>query len=1277
MDFRKPEFEQLRRMVQDWLDHPEQELEASFGAKGQVTSTTFALIGKRLKNRGYTSITQEDRLNILTPENIRIQLAGLGVMQQYCRDDRLAGRVFTAMIKDRTARDANLDLDDYDVRIKTRREIDIGKDEAQLSDLLSQWGTTQKAFRLLRRWTFQGVGIRYDLSMVRSTRKDVRGQYRWVRKFQEQDITKDIPSYEVEVELERVEGDTVDSAIARLIKGVGEVLRGIQKNSLLIRNSTKAKVLSGYQILTGTPDFRGPQLKTLGLANMTSLPEPGTPNIREGFNVTDKADGLRTLGYVNDDGHLYLLDQSMNVYETGLVVEACAKSLVDGEWITKDAAHQAIHQFLLFDIFIAPGGKAVHKLPFFDSQPGADMRYNQLRMWEKTWNAPPGAKEVIKGLTPKTRLLISLKKFGFAQAGDDSIFKAAAAILDKPRLYETDGLIFTKNNAPLPDEPKGFFPLQFKWKPPKDNTIDFMAVIEKDPGSKVETVFNDIHPTSGKPIRYKVLRLHVGSYDDPAFTNPRDTILLEEPLPGGRKGPRKYRPILFYPEDFPDTMANTAYVEVQKDMETGEEYPFTEVTNEPILDKSIVEMFYDPSRAPGWRWVPKLVRQDKTEMVQRGELMRTLNGNGTAQDIWRSINEPVTTSMIRTGADEPSAEEVVAVSAIEKERAAITGKYVDRKAPVSDLTRTRPMRDFHNLWIKEQILYSSVMQKPNLALIDFGCGVAGDLQKWRRQRANAVLGVDINGASILNPKDGAWRRLMNQMTRDGKDHVLPMAFVIGDVTKNLANGEAGATEGERVILQSVLGKVKPQGFVPPYIEKELSGRFREGADVISCMFAIHYFMGSKETFDGFLQNVAENLKIGGYFIGCCFDGESVFEFLRGRDTRQGIEDTTMLWTITKKYEADEIPAGDEAFGMAIDVNFLSIGQEHREYLVPFGLLVEKMRSIGCELLNPEELKAIGLKNSTNMFKDSHEMAAKSGRQYPLTPASAEFSFLNRWFVFRRKGEVGAPVAEVPPTNAVVEKAPEAPAGEAEAEEALNEVREAVAGAAEAAAGGAGGGAAAGPKAYDASVVLQFYQEAAAQDRLRIGDKTALRWIAPGSPFPIQDPAEPSKSYPSIEHFMAAMKYKVATDKPGLADALFSREGQIHQKFIRQRNAERGIGAGMRELSDDRDAKLLTEEVKDIHAETMKKGMATRKAKFNEARWNELKDGLLREALRQRFEKDARFRKIVDAAKAQKKYLLFYTGSALSEMGGKRTKDGAIEGENKVGRYLMELADYEV
>jgi hypothetical protein len=76
----------------------------------------------------------------------------------------------------------------------------------------------------------------------------------------------------------------------------------------------------------------------------------------------------------------------------------------------------------------------------------------------------------------------------------------------------------------------------------------------------------------------------------------------------------------------------------------------------------------------------------------------------------------------------------------------------------------------------------------------------------------------------------------------------------------------------------------------------------------------------------------------------------------------------------------------------------------------------------------------------------------------------------------------------------------------------------------------------GPRVYAAAEVIQFSQQAAAMDRLKIGDKYAQRWLAPGAPFEIADPVEPTKKYPSVEHFMAAMKYKVATDKPGLADS---------------------------------------------------------------------------------------------------------------------------------------------
>ena len=920
MDIRKAEYDQLKRLAQEWIDNDSHELEATFIDKEQMNSTTFAMVAKRLKNRGYTSVTQEDTLNIITPKHVRITLNGIGVIQQYCRDDRLSGRTFTAIVKDRTVRNANLDLEDYGVRIKARRERVLGEKDPEIAELLNQWAVEDKAFRLLRRWTFRGDGIRFDLSMVRQTRQNARGEFRWVTKFTQQDITNEPPIYEIEVELERESNTTVEKAIQSLVKGIGEVLRGIQKNSLLIRKSTMRHVLTGYRALTKTDRFRGVSTRTLELKNMVSQIEPGTPNIREGYNVTDKADGLRTMGYVNDSGHLYLIDSAMNVYETGLLVEACAKSLVDGEWITKNTAHEAIHQYLIFDIYVSPGGRDVHSAPFYDSAPGSVNRYNEMRQWEKLWNTAPGPKEVIKGLTSKTKLTVTVKKFSFANGNE--IFQAATKVFDTPRIYETDGLIFTKNDAPIPEQPQGDFKYQFKWKPPQDNTIDFMVVTEKIQGTSVDQIHNGFHPTSGKEIRYKVLRLHVGSRDDPSKmkSKPRDIVLQNLPLFTSR-GENKYRPVLFEPEDFPDDKANVCYTEVRTDMETGDEYAFCEVSNEPIVDKSIVEISYDPSRPAGWRWVPKLVRKDKTERLLKGELGRTLNSNQTAQSIWNSIHEPVTRSMIRTGAEEPTLDEVTAVSMIERERSAITQKYADRSAvSKKDMNRVGPLRDFHNKYIKEALLYNGVMKKAGMSLIDFGMGHGQDIQKWRRVNAGAVLGIDIAGDSINNPNNGAYHRLWSTMVHNGRENVLPMVFVIGDLRKNLANGDAAATSEDKAILQSVLGKTRPTEVVPPYVENELANRFKMGADIISCMFAVHYFFETKEIFDAFLQNIAQNLKLGGYFIGCCFDGESVFEFLRGRETRIGEEDSSVLWKITKKYEADDIPIGDEGLVCQLMLN---------------------------------------------------------------------------------------------------------------------------------------------------------------------------------------------------------------------------------------------------------------------------------------------------------------------------------------------------------------------
>jgi hypothetical protein len=49
---------------------------------------------------------------------------------------------------------------------------------------------------------------------------------------------------------------------------------------------------------------------------------------------------------------------------------------------------------------------------------------------------------------------------------------------------------------------------------------------------------------------------------------------------------------------------------------------------------------------------------------------------------------------------------------------------------------------------------------------------------------------------------------------------------------------------------------------------------------------------------------------------------------------------------------------------------------------------------------------------------------------------------------------------------------------------------------------------------------------------------------------------------------------------------------------------------------------------------------------------------------------------LEAARRKKLYLLFYTGPGVgSDLGGKRTNAGTIEGQNKVGKMIMELAKF--
>ncbi len=457
----------------------------------------------------------------------------------------------------------------------------------------------------------------------------------------------------------------------------------------------------------------------------------------------------------------------------------------------------------------------------------------------------------------------------------------------------------------------------------------------------------------------------------------------------------------------------------------------------------------------------------------------------------------------------------------------------------------------------------------------------------------------------------------------------------------------------------------------------------------------------------------------------------------------GKEKDAEIWKITKRYSGTDFKNGVDSLGMPIEVDFVSIGTTQREYLVNFELLKAKMAEIGCDLLTQDECRSLDLVNSTALFEESYDMAAKRGQKFAMSPTVRQYSFFNRWFIFKRRRGGSLPEEEAVEPVQAVQGAQAQPVQGAQAQQpapklttklsmaemnaqkanlarftptvAVPENSGTSAAAPSAAAAAAApsaaaptaaapsvkqvvikptvpapapsGGVAGGVQAplhtipvqeqqrrkYGLAELFQFYNDASQVDKLKLGDPDAARWLSPSAPFPIMDD---EVTYPSVEHYLAGMKYKMATNKPELAAKIFSQEGEVHQSFLRTRATESAQGA--RALTAQRDHDLLKAERAKVLEESAvgTTGMKKYRATFDEGKWFGVKDGLLRAALKQRWDKDQRLRGILTAVKAKGLVLLYFTGPGSgSDLGGKRTSEGYIDGENKVGKILMELAGW--
>ena len=753
--------------------------------------------------------------------------------------------------------------------------------------------------------------------------------------------------------------------------------------------------------------FMGPQPVSMSIHHLHPL---NTHSIVSKYVVTEKADGIRALLMITN-GRGYLITPKKEVIDTGYIMEGVVDGWIfDGEYITKNKDNEPIKLFMIFDVYysseyndqpftcpwLAKKGKSrssiIHKfkqevnMKVDDTYPMSKIRigYKQYLEGPEKLKKKKGTDEYsnIMGIFKSTKKIIGLE--------DSNSYE-----------YSTDGLIFLPMFLPVKgvneDDKvksiKGTWNQNYKWKPPEENTIDFKVIFIKEKGKlSIHSYIHKMEDGTTEVRYYQKVQLAVGydeKQDDSVDFN--WSILTNQPY---NKQSYEY----FNPPKHTKTNIHLTNIPLtNKKMKCPRD-------GKDIKNGSIVEMRYDGSNANGtnangFTWVPLRVRDDKLKPQ-----FFTI-----ANNIWNTINEPVTKEMITGNIH------------FDKLELVNSDKYYVN----SKLCEDTPIRDLHN-YIKSKLISricSSPDFKEDLMIADLSCGRGGDIKKYisSKNKIEFILGLDISG----NINEASQRY-----------HYLPKPkpkslFLQYDTSKSIENKEGclGSTESKELcsdMLDMISGKSK--SFHKKYkdIQKDYAGISKKGFDVVSSQFSLHYYFKDEETLRGFCENVKHLCADDGYFIGTCYDGMKVMKTFAQEDKDildMKDEYGSLIYQIKKKYKLTDFSYDkrniDDMFGQEIEVFMASIGQSITEYLVNFEFFIDLMKEYGFELSLPTYKKGEynPIKDPWQSFDTIIEMTSElrendkgfiqktkntelykvhSNKEYKL------LSGLNNWFIFQKQ-----------------------------------------------------------------------------------------------------------------------------------------------------------------------------------------------------------------------------------------------------------------------------------
>ena len=1028
------------------------ELETRFGTKGQkITRIQFEKVIQVLKSKGFSIIDGENGMNILKIQNefidptlvgsqrvsrIRSEIEGITSIQDYCKTDSITkvmdGNDFSVEFVNKTfIKDANenmvfpINVEQYNLRISYQKEISLFKNAGIIKSLIAEWGETKKIFRYMNRTTFTHplLPFKIDMSIVKSSTADRRNKPIPVYNIEESGLFKNPETFEIEIELNNelikqycletplTSDPNVEKLKTGLMTLIKHILSGLQDTPYPISYPEITDLKSKYlEMLYGSPqkrwlrssDFCGPSSYTLQMVNIQPLDQDtAAPNIRRMYSVTDKADGERKLLFINEKGLVYLINTNMDFQFTGTKTTNAAikNTLLDGEHITHNKNGKFINLFAAFDIYFI-NNESVRNKGFIPTKP-KDVA-NNFRL--------PLLQNVVKkqfvsaqnsGQSPP--LTITSKRFKSGIEEND-IFKGCQELLNDMEHgmyeYETDGLIFTPLEYGVgctkPGEAsknkKITWELSFKWKPPEFNTIDFLVTTKKNAngGDITNTLFKEGTGLAGDTDlnQYKIIQLRCG-FDESkhGYINPCNDVYLDN-IPSLRSdvdNEDKYKPAPFYPTNPSDSDTHICYIPLKKDS-LGEYQMMTE-DGEVFYDETIVEFKFVKTNEDHYKWVPIRIRYDKTAKLKKGE-KEYGNAYHVANSNWYSIHNPISKDMLK-------GEE--AVPQLESDDDVYYNRF-------SSLSYTESLRNFHNLYVKHSLIKG--VSKPGDTLIDFAVGMGGDFSKWIKAKLSFVFGVDVSKDNIENRTRGACARYLN-LRKDNPR--MPYAlFLQGNSSVNIRDGSAYYNEKDIVISKSIFGDIPKDTSLGEGVVRQY-GKGNNGFSVSSCQFALHYFFENKTTLYNFVKNVSECTKIGGHFIGTCYDGKRIFDALKKKKTLTIMKNGQKIWEISKGYSNESFNDDESSLGYSINVYQETINKVIREYLVNFEYFKRVMENNGFRPITDEEAAEFKLPSGIGGFKELHNKMYQDiklpkyrpyvGSALNMTSEEKQISFFNNYFVF--------------------------------------------------------------------------------------------------------------------------------------------------------------------------------------------------------------------------------------------------------------------------------------